>query len=183
MRTDGGPQFRSEFKEWCNNRHIVHELSCPYNPQSNGHAESAVKQAKYLLQKCNNRLDDFQEALFEWRNTPRADGVSPSDLFFGRRLRSSLPTVRRPGVSPSYAEVLQRRKKENTQFPAVPPGTPATLQDPHTKRWDERASILKPRRADNRSYTVRTEDGQEKMRTDRHIRFDKNVQIKLFRDE
>ena len=54
MRTDGGPQFRTEFQAWCKSKHILHSVSSPYYPQSNGHAESAVKQAKYLLKKCNS---------------------------------------------------------------------------------------------------------------------------------
>ena len=55
-RTDGGPQFRGPqfrgpFKEYCNSKGIIHEISSPYNPQSNGHAEAAVKTAKHLLIK------------------------------------------------------------------------------------------------------------------------------------
>ena len=49
IRTDGGPQYRTPFKEWCAQKGIEHEVSSPYNPQSNDHAECAVKQAKYLF--------------------------------------------------------------------------------------------------------------------------------------
>ena len=43
LRTDGGPQFRTEFSsQWCKNNGIVHELSSPEHHQSNGHAENAV---------------------------------------------------------------------------------------------------------------------------------------------
>lgn len=180
MRTDGGPQYRTEFKDWCKLKHIQHELSCPYNPQSNGHAESAVKQAKYLLKKCNANIDKFNEALFEWRNTPRADGLSPSDLFFGRRLRSaSLPALlRKGGVTKTYAGALKKRqnKTEQLSFPAVPPGTPVVLQNPHTKRWDEHATIVSARRPDNRSFIVQNENGT-KMRTGRQIRFNSKVDV------
>ena len=48
IRTDGGPQFRSEFKEFCTAHGITHELSSPYNPESNGLAEAAVKSLKGL---------------------------------------------------------------------------------------------------------------------------------------
>ena len=50
-RTDGGPQFWGPFEEYCKNKGIVHETSSPYNPQSNGHAEAAVKIAKHLMPK------------------------------------------------------------------------------------------------------------------------------------
>ena len=51
LRTDGGPQFRSEFKAFCVAHDISHELSSPYHPESNGHAESAVKNVKHLMEK------------------------------------------------------------------------------------------------------------------------------------
>ena len=46
-RTDGRPQFRGPFDRYCGERGIVHEVSSPYNQQSNGHAEAAVKTAKH----------------------------------------------------------------------------------------------------------------------------------------
>ena len=47
IRSDGGPQCRSEFKT----HGIIHEVSSPYNSQSNGHVEAAVKNVKHALQK------------------------------------------------------------------------------------------------------------------------------------
>ena len=43
IRSDGGPQFCGPFCDWCQTNNIKHELSAPYNPKSNGLAESAVK--------------------------------------------------------------------------------------------------------------------------------------------
>ena len=43
IRTDGGPQFCSEFKDFCMSHGIQHELSSPYNPESNGLTKAAVK--------------------------------------------------------------------------------------------------------------------------------------------
>ena len=65
--------------------------SSAYHPESNGHAEQAVKSAKHLLRKLNSNLAQFRSHLQAWRNTPRADGFSPAQLFFGRRLRTGLP--------------------------------------------------------------------------------------------
>ena len=39
IRTDGGPQFRSEFQNFCSNHKIKFEVSSAFNPPSNGHAE------------------------------------------------------------------------------------------------------------------------------------------------
>ena len=77
LRSDGGPQFRKEFVQWCKNQNINHQLSSAYNPQSNGHAEVGVREMKNLLAKTKN-YKDFRHALREWRNTPRYDGLSPA---------------------------------------------------------------------------------------------------------
>ena len=51
IRSDGGPQFRSGFKDWCRNQDIIHELTSPYNHQANGMAEVTVREMKKLLEK------------------------------------------------------------------------------------------------------------------------------------
>ena len=42
IRSDGGPQFQSEFTLWCENKVIRQELSSAYHHESNGHAECGV---------------------------------------------------------------------------------------------------------------------------------------------
>ena len=63
IRSDGGPQFRSKFGQFCKDNSIVHELSSPYNPRSNGLAESGVKIVKTILQKCLHEPGDMQRAM------------------------------------------------------------------------------------------------------------------------
>ena len=43
IRTDGGPQYRGEFRKFCEENKNTHELASAHNPESNGLAESAVK--------------------------------------------------------------------------------------------------------------------------------------------
>ena len=94
LRSDGGPQFRSEFVSWCKANGIWHEKSSPENHKSNGHAEQAVKTVKKLLAKVNGNWFKFRQALLEWRNTPRtSDGLSPAQWAFGHRQRSNLPAL------------------------------------------------------------------------------------------
>ena len=40
--SDGGPQFRGDFVQFCNKHGICHELSAPYSPKSNGLAKAGV---------------------------------------------------------------------------------------------------------------------------------------------
>ena len=47
--------IQSGCKQWCKNRMSKHELSSSYNPQSNGHAEQAVKTVKGLLKKTDTK--------------------------------------------------------------------------------------------------------------------------------
>ena len=56
--TDGGPQFGSlEFKEFARAWEFEHHLTTPYHSQSNGKAESAVKEAKRLLKKRHPQIE------------------------------------------------------------------------------------------------------------------------------
>ena len=90
VRSDGGPQFRGQFDQFCMYEKIVHETSSPHHPESNGHAESAVKNMKRLVKTTKN-FDEFKRALLEWRNSPRVDGLSPAQWAFGRRQKTDAP--------------------------------------------------------------------------------------------
>ena len=73
--SDRGLQFASqEFREFCTEWNVRQRMSSPEFPQSNGHAEAAVKAMKALIKKCtaSGRLnkDEFDEAVLEWRNVP-----------------------------------------------------------------------------------------------------------------
>lgn len=66
IRSDGGPQFSSyEFKQFCSSLNIIHTMSSPYNPQSNGAAERAVQTAKRIIKQNNPTL-----ALLSYCSTP-----------------------------------------------------------------------------------------------------------------
>ena len=86
--------------------------STPYYPQSNGHAESAVKAVKHLIIKCtkNGNLDsdEFATGLLELRNTPREDGLSPAQRLYGYPLRSNIPVHER-----LYNPVWQKQKEDS----------------------------------------------------------------------
>ena len=93
FRSDGGPQFRSEFEHWVKKHNITHELSSPYHHQCNGQAEVTVKEMKHLLTKTERNLQKFLLALREYRNTPRFDGLSLSQWLTGYRQRTDAPAA------------------------------------------------------------------------------------------
>eukprot|EP00095_Tigriopus_kingsejongensis_P000482 snap_masked-scaffold1228_size54408-processed-gene-0.6 protein:Tk00482 transcript:snap_masked-scaffold1228_size54408-processed-gene-0.6-mRNA-1 annotation:"hypothetical protein DAPPUDRAFT_269522" len=101
LRADNGPQFRpAEFSAFLAEHGVAISLSSPYNPRSNGLAESAVKTCKSLLSKTLPMADchsqSFLTGLLEQHNTQCESGKSPSEVVFGRLTRSWVPVA--PGL-------------------------------------------------------------------------------------
>ena len=87
IRSDNGSCYVSkEFYKFGEKMGFALVTSSPRYPCSNGLAESAVKTIKRLWKKC----DDKDVALSAYRTTPLSSGYSPSDLIFGRAIRSNL---------------------------------------------------------------------------------------------
>ena len=83
--------------------------SSPEMPNSIGMVESAVKQIKYIIRKCNNKNSNPYLAILEVTNIPsKSTGKSPAQRFFGRQLRSVLPTMMK-FLSPFSAKETKTR--------------------------------------------------------------------------
>ena len=187
--SDGGPQFSSrEFRDFCNDWSIRQRISSPEYPQSNGHAEAGVKAMKALVKKCtvggHLQLDDFNEALLEWRNTPRSkDGRSPAQVLFGKPMRTRLP-IHHSAFSPEFqlsslecdlkaAQMLEDREEVYNlvarDLPELPVGTPVRIQSQHgRKEWDRVGQIVQV--LPHRKYDVRLPSGTVLTRNRRHLR-------------
>ena len=88
--TDNGPQFSAEsFAQFAKSYGFTHTTSSPRFPQANGEAERAVRVLKEILKKN----EDPHLALLTQRTTPLLNGLSPSQLLMGRRLRARLPVI------------------------------------------------------------------------------------------
>ena len=187
LRTDGGPQFvarhtRDFLRRWG----VTHQVSTPHFPQSNGHAEAAVKAVKRLVKKICTRgdidTDEFAQGLLELRNTPRADGRSPAQVLYGRPLRSAVPAHHR-----AFADSWQRAAEECDKRAAVlksqtverydasahtlkslQVGKQVLLQDPKTGLWDRTGAIVGV--GNRRDYHVRLPSGRTYWRNRRYLR-------------
>jgi len=162
IRTDGGPQFRGEFGEWCEKKGIKHELSSAYNPNSNGLAEAAVKSTKYLVEKCREAKEDLQAALLEARCTPRADGVSPAEAMFARRPRTMLPRIH-TGMGDKLSKIRAMKTKKThdahsagSEMSKFCKGDKVVIQDAKSGRWVSKGVITKIRDS-GRSYEIDSE--------------------------
>ena len=88
------------------------EYSSARSPSSNGKSESAVFSIKRIHKKCLDTKEDFEIAINAFRNAPRADGYSPSQLMFGRRLKTRLPVLE-AHLQLKLENFLEGRKKRN----------------------------------------------------------------------
>ena len=119
--TDNGPQFASrDFLKLANEWDFEHLMSSPHHSQSNGNAESAVKEAKKLLRKCKSSGSDAFLALLDHRNTPPTGvQISPAQRLFSRRTRGLLPMTASllasqaiPGNELCRARLEQRKERQ-----------------------------------------------------------------------
>ena len=129
LRSDNGPGYRSsEFRKFASDYGFEHVTSSPRYPQSNGLAERAVGIVKRLFRKCS----DHDLCMMSYRTTPLTSGFSPSELMFGRTLRSPLGLSKELLVDFDQFEqiesdnVSKRREKWNHKFRAkfLPPLKP-----------------------------------------------------------
>lgn len=98
--SDNGAQLVSvEFENFCKTNRILHVVSPPYHPSTNGAAENGVKSFKSAINKflCDSKTC-FQEIptlinkyLFSYRNTPHSvTEETPSKLMFSRKVKTRL---------------------------------------------------------------------------------------------
>jgi transposase InsO family protein len=173
IRSDGGPCFRTEFIEFCQKYRITHELSSAYNPESNGLAEAAVKNVKYLLYKCKLEHQSFEEALSEFHHTPRDTGFSPSELFFKRKVKGILPSVTNFSPTDSPSEPGTAPKASHRALSKLSVGDRVLLQD-QDKRWRPGYTIT-ALRDHGRSYHILTPSGKTFLRNRRFLKLDRST--------
>ena len=94
--SDNGTTFTAmEFSEFCTSNGIRHICSTPYYPATNGKAERFVQVFKIALRSGSQADLDTELEVFRflqrYRTTPHSStGRTPSNLLFGRTIRSTL---------------------------------------------------------------------------------------------
>ena len=141
--TDNGPQYSSkEFKDFAKEYGFVHTTSSPLYPQSNGQAERTVQTVKRLLKKSR----DPYQSLMDYRNTQiEGIGLSPAQMFLGRRIKTKLPTsaelLRSADDVQSKLKDIQLRTKQyydskaGSVLPKLHVGDTVMLRDDIKKVW------------------------------------------------
>ena len=186
LRTDGGPPFSScEFADFTKRWGVHHIMSSPGYPQSNGHAEAAVKAVKRLILSTapSGNLDNeaFDQGLMEIRNTPSYTGRSPAQVLFGRPLRTCVPAhpdsfkdewqslaedCDRRAASRA-ATVARHYNQHSRPLPRLNVGQHVRVQDPVSRRWDRVGTVMGGARA--REYEVKLPSGRVLRRNRRFL--------------
>ena len=138
--TDNGPQFTSaEFKVLMQEFDISHRRVTPYHPIANGEVERFNRSLKKCIQTAMSEGMDWrvvlQNFLLNYRTTPHSTtGVSPSDLFFGRRIRDKLPSSPTEQSSSVLKQTAQARDEMKKQV-HTEVGHNSRSCDKHKRKW------------------------------------------------
>ena len=159
----------------------------PHFAQANGEAERGVQLAKKILAQ-----DDPFIALLTYRATPTSPtGKSPAELLYGRRLRTTLPTI--PANLAPHDDIpssvrtrdVQHKKKNKKNFdshhgvhelPELKPGDRVLQKLDHEKKWSNPATVQA--KYAPRSYIILTAKGQVFRRNRRHLRLSRDFDTK-----
>ena len=119
--SDNGQPFSSkEMAQFLAKNGVVQTFSPTYHPQSDGATENEVKNVKVAVRKqlldkktvgrtLQHKVDAW---LFTYRNTPHTvTGVSPSELFLGRRVRTPLSMLQPSNILKLKMKEAQEKKK------------------------------------------------------------------------
>lgn len=157
LKADGGPQYRSGFKDYCRRMFITDHTTSAFNSQSNGEAERAVGKVKALMRKVDYDKADFKVAFSRLRDAPMVNSkMSPARLMHRRALRfPGLPSIPDGEDELAAGEAKQRSKvvakeRRNTKVSKfgravveLEEGLHVVLQDMDTKRFDIKAQVVR----------------------------------------
>ena len=180
--SDNGSQYKSaKFRRFSTEWNFEHNTSSPRYPKSNGLAESSVKTVKMMMKKCLATNKDIKQGLLSIRNTPLACGFSPAELLMNRQLNDNLPRLpaKLNASKPKIRDLVEERKqqkaihdskvqKRDTTIFKFKPGQHVALQDPATKLWTGRGTIIEE--VAPRSFEIRVSGGGTLRRNQCHIR-------------
>lgn len=113
---DNGRQFVSkDFEDYCQSRGIRLIFSTPYWPSENGEVErqnrSLLKRLKISQSMKGDWKKDLQSYLMMYYTTPHSTtGKTPTELMFGRTIRTKLPRLTDAAESRPVSDFVDRDK-------------------------------------------------------------------------
>ena len=122
IRSDNGPQFRSEvFERYLEDNGIEHRKTTPLWPQANGEVErqnrSLLKRMRIAQAEGKEWKKEVRKYLVAYRSTPHTTtGVSPAELLFGRKMRTKLPELREESIESEMRDRDGEMKAKAKQY-------------------------------------------------------------------
>ena len=145
------------FAQWCKNRMSKHELSSSYNPQSNGHAEQAVKTVKGILKKTDTK---------QW-SPPKPDPELVCTVRAAKLDKKLAQHANRGGMRRESKK--KHHDRSAVELEQLEVGCQVVVQDPKTRAWSSKGTII-GERDNGRSYHIELAGGGRQMRNRRQIR-------------
>ena len=122
IRSDNGPQFRSEvFEQYLEDNGIEHRKTTPLWPQANGEVErqnrSLLKRMRIAQAEGKEWKKEVRKYLVAYRSTPHSTtGVSPAELLFCRKVRTKLPELREESTESEMRDRDSEMKAKAKQY-------------------------------------------------------------------
>lgn len=125
ISSDNNPFNSGIFVKFARDANIELRFSSPRYPQSNGLAEKGVAIAKNLLKRAieANNVERYQYRILEYNTTPVASlKASPTQLFFGRQLKTKMPIseslLHRNWIEEDKVNdsIVEKRRKQKIYF-------------------------------------------------------------------
>ena len=173
LSTDNGSQFISDaFIQKCKKDGIEQRWSSPLHSSGNGHAERSVATSKNLIKKAEHP-SDLQRMVLMYNTTPTSSSKSPSELFFSRRIRNSLPRLESSNRWLSQQEIkkaIDRRNKLSEarkvyydksakDLPPLRLNQNVRIYNLNTSKWDTIGKVVHCDENNSRSYRIETQNG------------------------
>lgn len=173
---DNVPFASTELQRFARSWNFRIITSSPNYPQSNGQAERAIQTTKKLMRKAHESGEDFDRAILHLRATPLSGtNLSPSQLLFGRGIRTDLPamaagpkTVNDPRRELLLKQATEKKYADRGSRPlqTLTPGETVRIQ---LGKQLVPGRVLEELKCAPRTYRVATQDGQELRRNRLHL--------------
>lgn len=187
LRSDNGPQFRSEvFEQYLENNGIEHRKTTPLWPQANGEVErqnrSLLKRMKIAQAEGKEWKTEVRKYLVAYRSTPHTTtGVSPAELLFGRKMRTKLPELKEESTESEMRDRDGKMKaktkwyadkKRNAHESYLAPGDQVLVKQ---ERKNKLSTSFAPEPYDvitktGNSVVIESPDGIQLMRNTTHVK-------------
>ena len=173
LSTDNGSQFISDaFVSMCKKDGIEQRFSSPYHSSGNGYAERSVATSKNMIKKAEHP-GDLQRMLLMYNTTPTSSSRSPSELFFSRKIRNSLPRLETSHRLLSQQEIKKAIDKRNKlsearkiyhdksarDLPKLRLDQNVRVYNLNTSKWDTVGKVVHCDENNSRSYRIQTQNG------------------------